>query len=172
MEDTEWQYIFTITILTIFMLFYGGTSYNKNSIAYNINTIANYQYLQTFRGFAINYAKHEKQNGLKPIDNELSVVNAFVPNITNIYFATVMPNKFVEIPKTIGCYVIIYNFQNANGLELLVETNENSTSPMGFFYPLDATMNLTDIYPIWNYGQKPAHLLLFVTKKPFWNEKH
>ena len=160
--------------MTLMIIFYGGKN-TVNMIEYNSNYFENYKNimlvektLQKYNSKFNDITKNESDYiTIDEIDN---ISHIILPNYINNYLIKIKPysyfdiKKIIDIAKINNLIMIVFNYNNIENLELLVNKDNNN----GHFYNLTNKISITGIYDIYNNNDKEIYITVFIVKKPFW----
>ena len=169
-----YTFILIIIIMTLMIIFYGGKN-TVNMIEYNSNYFENYKNimlvektLQKYNSKFNDITKNESDYiTIDEIDN---ISHIILPNYINNYLIKIKPysyfdiKKIIDIAKINNLIMIVFNYNNIENLELLVNKDNNN----GHFYNLTNKISITGIYDIYNNNDKEIYITVFIVKKPFW----
>jgi len=192
----ELLYIIIIFTLSFMMLFYGGLNYHKQ-IEYESSYFNNFKRVTLYKQKIIKYNIPSNYNSEDYIDLSKfeKISDSLIPNLHSIYFINIKPNKIFNIDKIFKenkdtYLMIIYNFNNSDSIELLINSEnipsesfqnfvpseisserssgESQTdSQVGYFYKINKNITITNIYSIYASGED-ANICIFFIIKPLW----
>ena len=64
--------------------------------------------------------------------------------------------------------MIIFNHNNVNNIELIVNREINIEKNTSYLYSLINKISITGIYDIYNNNDVDIYITIFIVKKPFW----
>lgn len=185
----DYLYMIIIVGLTIFMLFFGGhnfqikVEYDSNYFD-NLNTVIIYENkLQKIKN-KFNFSKTNFYN----INKDLELCPNLLPNFVNSFYIKLSPftlfniNYLVKPNKMRNYLMILFNHNEYNNLELLINNNnfdlyknnnyynyDLNNNIDGYFYNLNKSITITDIFHIYNNSDNNIFITCFIIKKPFWH---
>ncbi len=161
-----------LVILTIIILFYGGKN-NVNMIEYNSNYFDNYKNIIIFEKVLKSYIPKfdniaTNNSDYFTVDEIKDTLNIVIPNYLNNYFIKIKSYSYFNITKIIdntnNLLMIIFNLNDVNNLDLLLDKEDN----IGYFYNLTNKISITNIYDLYNNNNTDIYITIFTIKKPYW----
>ncbi len=189
----NYLYIIIIIGLTIFIVFYGGHN-QQNKVEYdskyfdNLNTIIYFE--QKINKICQNNI-FNNANFIN-INKYFDTTTILIPNFIDCFFIHIKPFHFFNIFNIVTKsdintnMMIIFNHNNHNNLELIVDNPEHNLYGVntdknknilaesnlyfnGYFYDLEKVISVVGIYHIYNNSNENITITCFIVKKPFWH---